>query len=133
IVAVLVANVAFFAIVGATPGMGASAQDISDFLARSSTRVYAGGYVEIVAFPLILVFFGRLREILRRAEGAGGWLANTAYGAAIAVASPATLWSPNDVAQIPPMLLYLWVLAVSLVLIRHRELAYLGQGRPAEA
>src|SRR5207244_5059430 len=83
IVAVLVANVAFFAIVGATPGMGASAQDISDFLARSSTRVYAGGYVEIVAFPLILVFFGRLREILRRAEGAGGWLATTAYGAAL--------------------------------------------------
>jgi len=42
IVAVLVANIAFFAIAGATPGIGASAQDISDFLARSSTRVYAG-------------------------------------------------------------------------------------------
>ena len=83
IVAVLVANIAFFAIVGATPGMGASAQDISDFLARSSTRVYGGGYVEIVAFPLLLVFLGRLRELLRRAEGENGWLATTAYGAAL--------------------------------------------------
>src|SRR5712692_2738783 len=83
IVAVLVANVAFFEIVGATPGMDASPQDISDFLTRSSTRVYAGGYVEIVAFPLVLVFFGRLHELLRRAEGEGGWLATTAYGAAL--------------------------------------------------
>jgi hypothetical protein len=83
IVAVLAANVAFFAIVGATPGMGASTQDISDFLARSSTRIYGGGYIEIVAFPLILVFLGRLRELLRRAEGENGWLATTAYGAAL--------------------------------------------------
>lgn len=83
IVAVLVANIAFFAIIGATPGMGASTQDISDFLARSSTRIYGGGYLEIVAFPLILVFLGRLRELLRRAEGENGWLATTAYGAAL--------------------------------------------------
>ena len=82
--AILVAEIAFFAVVGMTPEVGASTEKINDFLAKSSARVYGGGYVEIVAFPLILVFFGRLRELLRRAEGEGGWLAATAFGAAVA-------------------------------------------------
>lgn len=205
IVAVLAAEISFFAIVGTTPELGASAQTIDDFLTRSSTRVYGGGYAVAVAFPLILVFFGRLRELLRRAEGEGGWLATTAFGAAVAavgvemvaltaeasvyyagrhgadapsvaplvdvdgfafllggipfavslgataaavlrtgvlprwlgwsaaataVALPATLWSPNNAAQIPHLLLDLWVLAASVVLIRRRETVYVG--RPAE-
>ena len=82
--AILVAEIAFFAVVGMTPELGASTEKINDFLGKSSARVYGGGYVEIVAFPLMLVFFGRLRELLRRAEGEGGWLATTAFGAAVA-------------------------------------------------
>lgn len=207
VLAVLGAEIAFFAVVGATPEMGASTEKINDFLARSSTRVYGGGYAMIVAFPLLLVFLGRLRELLRRAEGEGGWLATTAFGAAvaafsfgavaftaeaaayyagqhgaetktvaalvdmdgvafilggipfaiflgataavvfrtgvlprwlawsgaaIAVAFPATLWSPTEAAQIPHLLLDLWVLAASVVLIRRREPAYAGTVRPAE-
>ncbi|MFY9578121.1 MAG: hypothetical protein WAQ33_02245 [Gaiellaceae bacterium] len=206
IVAVLAAEIAFFAVVGTTPELGASTHTIDDFFTRSSTRVYGGGYAVVVAFPLILVFFGRLRELLRRAEGEGGWLATTAFGAAvaavgleavaltaeasayyagrhgadattvaplidvdgfafvlggipfavflgataaivlrtgglprwlgwsaavIAVALPATLWSPKDAAQIPHLLLDLWILAASIVLIRRRELAYVA--RPAKA
>jgi hypothetical protein len=198
IVAVLGAQIAFFAIVGANPGLGASPSEIQDFVTRSSARVYGGGYVEALAFPLLLVFFGRLRELLRRAEAEGGWLATTAFGAAvaalgfvtvafaaeatayyagrhgadtqtvaalldmnslafllggvpfaiflgttaavvlhagalprwlgwsaaaIAVAVPATLWQPTDLAQIPHLLLSLWVLAVSIVLIRGRGAA----------
>src|ERR671934_2348038 len=82
--AILVAEIPFFAVVGMTPEVGASTEKINDFLAKSSARVYGGGYVEIVAFPLMLVFFGRLRELLCRAEGEGGWLATTAFGAAVA-------------------------------------------------
>lgn len=208
ILAVLAAEIAFFAVVGATPEIGASTDKIKDFLTRSSTRVYGGGYAVVVAFPLLLVFFGRLRELMRRAEGEGGWLATTAFGAAvaafsfgalaltaettayytgrhgadtktvaalvdmdglafilggipfavflgataavvlrtgvlprwlgwsgavIAVAFPATLWSPTDAAQIPHLLLDLWVLAASVVLIRRRELAHAGTVRPAGA
>jgi hypothetical protein len=206
ILAVVGAEIAFFAIVGATPGLGPSPSEVQDFATRSSARVYGGGYVEILAFPLLLVFFGRLRELLRRAEGEGGWLASTAFGAAvaalgfgavaftaeatayyagrhgadagtvaalldmnslaflfggipfaiflgatavvvlrtsalprwlgwsaaaIALAVPATLWQPTDLAQIPHLLFNLWVLVVSVVLIRRRELAYVG--RPVEA
>ena len=208
ILAIVGAEIAFFAIVGATPEMGASTDTINDFLTRSSTRVYSGGYLEVLAFPLLLVFLGRLRELLRRAEGEGGWLATTAFGAAIAafgfaavalsaeatayyagqheadaatvaplidmsglafivggipfavflaataavvlrtaalprwlgwsaaviaIAFPATLWSPNDAAQIPHLLLDLWMLAASVTLICRRESAYADSGRTAEA
>lgn len=208
IVAVLVAEIGFFAVVGATPELGASTAKITDFIDRSSTRVYGGGYLVVLAFPLLLVFLGRMRELLRRAEGEGGWLATTAFGAAvaalgfgavaltaeatayyagrhgadaktiaalidldglafilsgipfavslgaiaavvirtgalprslgwsaavIAVAFPATLWSPTDAAQIPHLLLDLWILGASAVLIVRHEPAYTRTAQPAEA
>jgi hypothetical protein len=52
ILAILGAEIAFFAIVGATPEMGAATDTINDFLTRSSTRVYGGGYVEVLACTL---------------------------------------------------------------------------------
>jgi hypothetical protein len=91
LIAIAVGEIAFFAVVGMTPELGASREKITHFLATSSTRVYGGGYVEIVAFPLMLVFFGRLRALLRRAEGEGAWLATTAFGAAVAAFAFAAL------------------------------------------
>jgi hypothetical protein len=66
IVAVLGAQIAFFAIVGANPGLGASPSEIQDFVTRPGARVYGGGYVEALASPLLLVFVGRLRELLEK-------------------------------------------------------------------
>jgi hypothetical protein len=60
--------------------------------------------------------------VVVQAGGLPRWLGWS--GAFIAVAFPATLWSPTELGQIPHMLLDVWVLAASVVLIRRREPAY---------
>jgi hypothetical protein len=52
-------------------------------LHHSSTRLYAGGFVELVALALLIVFAGRLWAILRNAEGGSGWLSAPALAGVV--------------------------------------------------
>lgn len=64
------------------PGPGAEADEIQDFLARSELRVWAGGYVGLLAELAFLVFAAGLWGILRAAEGAPGWVSTLGLVAA---------------------------------------------------
>jgi hypothetical protein len=74
VVFVLGAVVGFGVLVGSVPGPGAEADEIRDFLDRSDTRVWAGGYIGLLAQVVFLVFAAGLWGILRRAEGGTGWI-----------------------------------------------------------
>ena len=76
------AIVGFGVLVGSVPGPGAEADEIRDFLARSELRVWAGGYIGLLAAPAFLVFAAGLWRILRTAEGAPGWASATGLAAA---------------------------------------------------
>ena len=73
-----------FPFTGATPEPGASADDVAEYLSRSSAQTWTGIYLEFFGLALLIIFIGRLWAILREAEGAGGWIATTALGAALA-------------------------------------------------
>lgn len=61
-------------LVGSVPGPGAEADEIRDFLDRSEARVWAGGYIGVLAQVAFLVFAAGLWGILRNAEGGTGWI-----------------------------------------------------------
>jgi hypothetical protein len=73
-----------FPFTGATPEPGASADDVAEYLSRSSAQTWTGIYLELFGIALLIVFAGRVWAILREAEGAGGWIATTGFGAALA-------------------------------------------------
>ncbi|HEY7179337.1 MAG TPA: hypothetical protein VH305_09195 [Gaiella sp.] len=73
-----------FPFTGATPEPGASADDVAEYLSRSSAQTWAGIYMELFGIALLIVFVGRLWALLHAAEGAGAWVATTALGAALA-------------------------------------------------
>ena len=73
-----------FPFTGATPDPGASADDVAEYLSRSSAQTWTGIYLELFGLALFIVFIGRLWAVLREAEGVGGWIATTALGAALA-------------------------------------------------
>jgi hypothetical protein len=79
-VALLVAG---FPFTGATPEPGASVDDVAD-LSRSGAQTWTGIYMEFFGLALLIIFVGRLWALLREAEGAVGWIATTALGAAVA-------------------------------------------------
>lgn len=70
-------------LVGVVPPAGGSGEEVAKFLERSETQVWAGAYLGLLGALLHFVFIGRLYGVLRRAEGGTGWLAMTAFGAAI--------------------------------------------------
>ena len=73
-----------FPFTGATPEPGASADKVADYLDRSSALTWTGIDLELFGLALLIVFAGRMWAILREAEGAGGWIATTGFGAALA-------------------------------------------------
>ena len=73
-----------FPFTGATPEPGASADKVAEYLDRSSAQTWTGIYLELFGISLLIVFAGRMWAILREAEGAGGWIATTGFGAALA-------------------------------------------------
>lgn len=74
----------FGVLVGSVPGPRAEAGEIEDFLARSEVRVWAGGYIGLLAVLVFLVFAGGLWNVLRAAEGGTGWISTVGLAAAIA-------------------------------------------------
>lgn len=74
--------VGFGVLVGSVPGPQANAEEIGDFLGRSETRVWTGGYIGLLAVAAFLVFVGGLWGILRSAEGGSGWVSTTGLAAA---------------------------------------------------
>jgi hypothetical protein len=80
-VALLIGGLPF---TGATPEPGASADDVAEYLSRSSAQTWTGIYLELFGLALFIIFIGRLWALLREAEGVGGWIATTALGAALA-------------------------------------------------
>jgi hypothetical protein len=66
--------VGFGVLVGLVPGPGAEAEEIRDFLARSELRVWAGGYIGLLAELAFVVFAVGLWGLLRTAEGGSGWV-----------------------------------------------------------
>ena len=89
------------------------------------------GLAFIVGGIPFAVFLAATAAVVLRTAALPRWLGWSA--AVIAIAFPATLWSPNDAAQIPHLLLDLWMLAASVTLICRRESAYADSGRTAEA
>jgi hypothetical protein len=85
LVFVVGAVVGFGVLVGSIPGPGAEADEIRDFVAPSELRVWAGGYVGLLAELGFLVFAAGLWGILRAAEGEPGWVATAGLAAAIAL------------------------------------------------
>lgn len=81
---VLLWVVGFFIIVGFVPALGSSEQEVAEFLDRSSTRIWAGGYLALLGFVFLIIFVARLAAVLRRAEGDRGWLWSLALVAALA-------------------------------------------------
>jgi hypothetical protein len=81
---VLLWVVGFFIIVGFVPTLGSSEREVAEFLGRSSTRIWAGGYLALLGFVFLIVFVARLAAVLRRAEGDRGWLWSLALVAALA-------------------------------------------------
>jgi len=73
-----------FPFTGATPEPGASADKVAEYLDRSSALTWTGIDLELFGIALLIVFAGRMWAILREAEGAGGWIATTGFGAALA-------------------------------------------------
>jgi hypothetical protein len=73
-----------FPFTGATPEPGASADDVAEYVSRSSAQTWTGIYLELLGLALLVVFAGRIWAILREAEGTGGWIATTGFGAALA-------------------------------------------------
>lgn len=73
-----------FPFTGETPEPGASADKVAEYLDRSSAQTWTGIYLELFGIVLLVVFAGRIWAILREAEGAGGWIATTGFGAALA-------------------------------------------------
>ena len=67
---------------GETPKPGASANKVAEYLDRSSGQTWTGIYLELFGLALLVVFAGRMWATLREAEGAGGWIATTGFGAA---------------------------------------------------
>jgi hypothetical protein len=55
--------------------------NVDGMLRRSPSEVWAGGYIELLAFVLFLVFAGRLWSLLRAAEGGSGWVSTTGFAA----------------------------------------------------
>jgi riboflavin transporter FmnP len=76
--------VAGFPFTGATPEPGASVDDVAEYLSRSGAQTWTGIYMEFFGLALLIIFVGRLWALLREAEGAVGWIATTALGAAVA-------------------------------------------------
>jgi hypothetical protein len=73
-----------FPFTGETPKPGASADKVAEYLDRSSAQTWTGIYLNLLGLALLFVFAGRIWAILREAEGAGGWIATTGFGAALA-------------------------------------------------
>jgi hypothetical protein len=73
-----------FPFTGATPEPEASADKVAEYLDRSSALTWTGIDLELFGIALLIVFAGRMWAILREAEGAGGWIATTGFGAALA-------------------------------------------------
>jgi hypothetical protein len=73
-----------FPFTGETPKPGASVDDVAEYLDRSSPQTWTGIYLELLGVALLFVFAGRIWAILREAEGPGGWIATTGFGAALA-------------------------------------------------
>jgi hypothetical protein len=73
-----------FPFTGETPKPGASAETVAVYLDRSSAQTWTGIYLELFGLALLVVFAGRIWAILREAEGGGGWIATTGFGAALA-------------------------------------------------
>jgi hypothetical protein len=73
-----------FPFTGATPEPGASPNEVAEYLDRSSALTWTGIDLELFGIALLIVFAGRMWAILREAEGAGGWIATTGFGAALA-------------------------------------------------
>jgi hypothetical protein len=73
-----------FPLTGATPEPGSSADEVAEYLSRSSAQTWTGIYLELFGIALLIVLVGRLWSILREAESTGGWIATTGLGAALA-------------------------------------------------
>jgi len=73
-----------FPFTGETPKPGASADKVAEYLDRSSAQTWTGIYLELLGLALLVVVAGRIWVILREAEGSGGWIATTGFGAALA-------------------------------------------------
>ena len=72
-------------VLGVNPGardLTASREEIAFYVAGHplTTRNWTGLYLQVVAVLLLVVFLGRLRGVLRQAEGAAGWLSSVAFG-----------------------------------------------------
>src|SRR2546421_11079216 len=76
--AMIATQLGFVIALQGTPGIGPSDKQIADFVDQSSTRFYAGGFLDLLGLVLFVVFFGRLWAILRRAGGGQGWVSTTA-------------------------------------------------------
>lgn len=72
------------AVTGGVPDFGASDRDIAGYYSdHSTTRFFAGAYLEVLTLLALVFFFGRVWRVLYDAEGDGGWLATTAFGAGV--------------------------------------------------
>jgi hypothetical protein len=72
-------------VLGVNPGardLTASRAEIAQYVDAHPLTAghWAGFYLQVVAVLLLMVFFGRLWGVLRRAEGASGWLSTVAFG-----------------------------------------------------
>jgi hypothetical protein len=72
------------AVTGGVPDFSASDRDLAAYYSdHSTTRFFAGAYLEVLVLLALMFFLGRLWRLLRDAEGQGGWLATTAFGAGV--------------------------------------------------
>ena len=72
----------FGVLVGSIPGPGAEAGEVREFVARSEIRVWAGGYLGLLAELAFFFFAAGLWSILRRAEAGTGWVSTAGLAAA---------------------------------------------------
>lgn len=76
--------VGFGILVGMVPGPAAGAEDVREFLARSETRIWMGGYIGLLGLIAFMIFAAVLCRTLREAEDSHAWLSTLAFGAVVA-------------------------------------------------
>ena len=80
---IVLAVVGFGVLGGTVPKLGASADAVTKYVARSNVETWTGEYLGLLGLLFYIVFAARLWAILRDAEGGTAWLSATALGASL--------------------------------------------------
>ena len=95
-----------------TGGHGAGARTVA-------TLLDLGAFAQLSSGMLLAVFLAATAVVVLRHAALPRWLGW--FAALVAIVFPPTLPFPNDLPDLPVMLLVLWVVSASVVLLRRRE------------